>query len=134
MTGTNPFRTLLPLLALGLLAGVGGCAASGSTGSSSGSRDVISAEQLAELPSMSALDAVRRLRPRWLRVRGQDNVGTDQGPLVIVDDVPMGSTEMLDAYQIRDLAEIRYLDPNRAMLRYGDRAGAGAVLLVTSGR
>ena len=131
MTRTTLFRTLPVLLALVGLGALGACATTGG-GGSSGPRNTITTEQLAELPSMSAYDAVRRLKPQWLRVRGQDNVGVGQGPLVIVDDVPVGDTDMLDSYQIRDVREIRFLDPSRATLRYGDRAGAGAIILELS--
>ena len=75
----------------------------------SGSRDVISQEQLAELPAgSSCMDAVRRYNSSWLRPRGQAGMGSGQTVEVYVDNVHAGGTDVLAARPLDGITEIRY--------------------------
>ena len=130
-------RAVSAFAAVVLAAGVGACASSGSgdTGDtgSAGPRTEITTEQLRELPNMSAYDAVRRLKPTWLRKRGPDSLRTGSSLVVIERYVVRGGVRLLSDYQIRDLMAIRYLDPQQATLKYGTEASGGAIVIVPFG-
>ena len=54
-------------------------------------RDVLTAEEIEEVPSLSAYEVVRRLRPAWLQDRGAASVvgSIDRLPSLIVNGSPM---------------------------------------------
>lgn len=108
--------------------------ASGETRRSSEDRNVITAEDMATIPQFTALDAVRRLKPHWLRQRGMDSFRGSSPVAVIVDGVVQGGVRLLGSYYCGDLEEIRYLDRRQATMRYGDQARGGAIVLVTANR
>lgn len=123
MNRTNHGRGHVPLLlAIVLMAVAGGCASAGG-GESSGSRDVITAEDLATLRTMTAHEAVRRLKPIWLRTRVE----------VVVNGSRQGGPEVLRSYQTSDIGEMRYLDEPRATMKYGTIV-RGAVIEISLGR
>jgi len=114
-------------MALGLSLGVTACAST--SGGDSGDRDLITADQLAELQNMTAYDAIRRLKPTWLRKRGTDSFRGVPGLVVMVNEVRQGGVSVLNSYQIRDVEQIRYLDPRSATMKYGTQASGGAIEL-----
>lgn len=124
-----PRRPGARLLALTLtLAALSGCASSGAGSGDSPrrSRDVITAEELASLQQLSALEVVQRLRPAWLRVRGGGL------PQLIVDGTPMeGGTEALRTFRVGEIHELRYMDPGDATMRFGTGYPAGAIVVIT---
>ena len=84
--------------------------------------------------SGNALEAVRRLRPNFLTVRGTTSIQTpDAGSVhVSVDGSPLQTLDALSRLQARDVAEIRYLNPTSATQRFGLASGSGGVILVKS--
>jgi hypothetical protein len=98
--------------------------------------DVITAAELSEpaVASGNALEAVQRLRPRFLMTRGavsaknpsagSTHVSVDGGPLLGVDQ--------LSRLRPSQIAEIRYLSASDAAQRFGTNAGSGGVILVKS--
>lgn len=98
--------------------------------------DVITAAELSDpaVASGDALEAVRRLRPRFLMTRGavsaknpsagSTHVSVDGGPLLGVDQ--------LSRLRPSQIAEIRYLGASDAAQRFGTNAGSGGVILVKS--
>jgi len=126
---------LTSLFALSVL--VMSCAATSQSGSSSsgGSRDRISQQELAELPAgMTALDAVRRLRSTWLRVRGAAGLNSTQAVQVYVDNVHAGGLDFLDARSLDGITEIRYHNGRDATTRWGTGVGGGVIELITTRR
>ncbi|MEJ2504012.1 MAG: hypothetical protein P8177_12005, partial [Gemmatimonadota bacterium] len=100
---------------------------------STSSWNVITTDQLQDMPSRTALEAVRRLKPTWLRTRGPDASRTF--PMAVaVDGVIQGGISTLSSYRCADLDQIQYLSAREAMLRFGERASGGAILLTTAGR
>lgn len=109
-----------------------GCAAAG-TGPGA-SRNIITRAQIEESQAITAYDVVRALHPQWLRARGQ-TVGlanaTPVTPTVFMDGTRMGDVNVLNAYQVRDIEEIRYLDPGRAASRYGMGFPRGIIEIIS---
>ncbi|HEU4996578.1 MAG TPA: hypothetical protein VFT29_17300 [Gemmatimonadaceae bacterium] len=73
----------------------------------------------------NALDVVQRQRPTFLRRRGSN------GPMVVLDNMPLGGVEMLKDISAWSIAEIRYVDGVSAALMYGAKYGGGAILIRT---
>jgi hypothetical protein len=112
----------------------GACASHGSKESEGGTSsdasrtsDVITAQQLADL-----LDVIRRLRPRFLTVRGVGSIRVaDAGAVhVSVDGGPLMAVSMLSNMRPGEVAEIRYLEPPQAAQRFGTASASGSVILV----
>ncbi len=97
--------------------------------------DVITAAELSD-PALTgdALDAVRRLRPRFLVRRGAQSVRSpDAGSVhVSIDGGPLQTLSILSRFRPIEIAEIRYLNSSDAAQRFGTTAGSGAVILVKS--
>ena len=119
------------LLTLLLVAGLGGCASSGS-GGSSGARNVLTYEQLAATQAPDVLFALQELRPRWLQPRGQSIQGT--AVLLFVDGSPRGEATDLRGMQISTVESITYYTASEAGFRFGSLGGAGGVLEVRTRR
>ena len=102
------------------------------------SADVITAEELRDpmIVGGDALEAVRRLRPRFLASRyalsvsnpdaGATHVSVDGGALVSLDN--------LSHLRPNQISQIRYLNANDASQRFGTASFSGPVILVTSGK
>lgn len=123
----TPTRLSLPLLLI-----LAAACASGGAGGDNGaaaSRNVITGEQLAEIPDQTAYHAVRKLKPHWLQSRGQVSFGAQTHLLVVVDEGQFQELGYLHSVRAGDVREIRYMAPRRAMLKFGDRASGGAILV-----
>jgi len=104
------------------------------TGTAQRGSDVITAEELAD-PTVrggDALEAVRRLRPRFLTSRGSGSVrNANAGSVHLsVDGGPLQTVNFLSRMRPGEIAEIRFLNATDAALRFGTAAGSGSVILV----
>ena len=99
----------------------------------SGSRNVIVQDDLAAYSDLSAFEIVRRLRPAWLRYRGQSVLSGPEreGLRVYLDGSFYGDADALGQLQARNLEEIRFLDSRQATLRFGTGHTVGAILVTT---
>jgi hypothetical protein len=115
---------IAPLLVL-----LAACASGGGDGGSRRDRNLITLEELEELQQFTLLDAIRRLRPRWLQVsRAVSTRGNPQEfPRVVVDRVPRGELEALGQISVSDVREVRFLSASDATLKYGTGYPAGAI-------
>ena len=128
------------------LAGAGGCASAGSTSQAGEPQtstvqtpvrprrdpNLITAEEIAARPTLSARQVIEQLRPQFLRVRGTTTLGNAQTKDVIwvyVDNTRMGSLEVLNNIGAHEVREIRYLNPSEATNRYGTGHVQGAILV-----
>ena len=115
-----------PSLIAGLALFLSACA---STGSSAGatSRDVITREQIATSGETTAFEAVRAIQPRW--VRASLTVYLD-GTLAAGGRETRGpeGANYLRSLPASSVVEIRFLDAQRASIKYG--MGMGAVIEV----
>ncbi len=120
-------------LVLALATASAACSSTGTTsGRAAGANrnpNLITAADLADFMQPNVFDAIRRLRPRWLRVRGRGMVTIYEESTipVYIDGVLRGSTRVLGRLRPSLVQEIRYLDPNDAALRYGSSHSDGAI-------
>lgn len=125
---------LLLLLTVGCARRSGGVA-DGAATAARGS-DVITGQELVEasVSSGDALEAVRRLRPRFLATRGTSSIRFASAGSVHIslDGGPLLALNELSRMRPSEIAEIRYLNATDATQRFGTLAGSGAVLLVRS--
>lgn len=123
-------RLLVASLALAL--GLTGCASSGGgggTGAPRGSANRIILEELEPVQQLDAYDAVRRLRPMWLRARG------GAAPQVLVDgNRQPGGLDALRSIRSSEIQEMRYLSASDATTRFGTGFDGGAILVTTRRR
>ncbi|MYB07753.1 MAG: Plug domain-containing protein [Gemmatimonadetes bacterium] len=117
------------LLTVGLLAA---CYPGRANSGSGGSPDLIGNWELQELADYNALDAIRRLRPAWLRggTRPAIAVGqTSTHPRVHLNGVPLQNINELEEIDARDIREMRFLNGPDASTRYGTGYMNGAILI-----
>ena len=93
---------------------------------------VITAEELASVEGPGTVDAVRRLRPAFLR----GSVRTSRASpeiAVYVDDRYDGDVTSLETIPVRVIRQIVFLEPVEAHVRFGPRCpcGSGALLVTT---
>jgi hypothetical protein len=101
------------------------CASSGSGGSggSGGGPNLITRAELDQNPTLSAYDAIQRLRGGWLQGR------SNQEPVVLMDGAPMGGLAFLRSIQASQLEDIRRMSATDATTRYGTGYGGGTIEL-----
>lgn len=120
----------LALIVLAVL--LASCASSGS-GSGGRDRNIITAEEIADVQVATAYDVVQTLRPEYLRTRGLRSMSATepQGAVVYVDNVRRGGPESLRTLPRESVLEIRYLNGADATTMYGTNHGDGAILVQT---
>jgi hypothetical protein len=94
-------------------------------------RPTITRGEIESVPGNSALDAVRRLRPQFLRAR-RSEVGREALvlPSVYVDGARMGDLRLLEAIQLRSVLEIQYFSPSEANMRWGVGHEGGVIHVI----
>ena len=110
-------------------------------------RSVITASELAGTGVATAHDAVRLLRPQWLRDPGVHVIGEQQCPVrwtdvpacpdrrlvVYLDASRLGSIETLKEVSAQNIRSIEFLDGAAATYRWGAGHSHGAILIITAG-
>lgn len=116
-----------PFLAVLLAA----CASAG--GATSGSRDVLAASEIASANVTTAYEAVRQLRPEFLRSRGVQSIrsGTPEQPVVYVNGIRAGGLEALQRIMAMDVQLVRHVDARDATTRYGTGHAGGVIEITT---
>lgn len=133
MQSRGRFLVVAGLAGLALLAG---CASRGD--STYASPDLLTAEQLTNYQHLNAFDAIRQLRPQWLRSsRGQSSVRASsqeqRGLRVYVDGILFGGATDLRSLEVRAIHEARFLDSREATTRFGTNHAEGAIVVTTVG-
>lgn len=114
-------------LATALLLVTTACASTGGT-TNSGSRDIITQEELRSLDDVTAYRAIERLRPRWLRSRGPVSLrGGGALPSVFVDGSDHGELASLRRMSVTNIESIRFLSSSDATTRYGTGYPSGII-------
>ena len=134
---------MVPFVVLFLACSSGGTSSAGSDSGASpptGARrspNVISAAELAETPELNALQAVQRLRGRWLRGRGNTTFGiggAQQGVKVYVNGSRRGLVDELARYRVTDIEELRFMSGREATSRYGTDHAEGVIHVILKSR
>ena len=119
-----------PALAIFTAALLSGCAGAYSSNRAGESRNVITREQILESNVLNAFDAVRRLRPNWLRTR-VSAMGTPPPVRVYVDGVSVGNADYLSNVRIDIIQRLVYYSPADATTKWGTGHAGGAIEVVT---
>lgn len=95
-----------------------------STGTSDGVRrdpNLIVAEELVNYSTMMLADAIRQLRPRWLRVRGAPSIefGGNRTVAVVLDGGAPQDWSILDSLRPDQVQSVRYHSAADATMRWG---------------
>jgi hypothetical protein len=128
----------LALLLLFLFVGVPACSGNAQTSAraseapaaatAGGDSLTITAEQMAATGRATAYDVVEKQHRRWLR----DQL-SGKNVTVYEDDQSVGGAEKLRTYPVRDVAELKYIDGQSAVRRWGPGV-EGGVIVVTRNR
>lgn len=120
-------RTVVALLVMVAAGCAGGARHSGTAAT-----NVITRNELEAAGSVSLYDAVQRLRPNFLRDRGQTSLLNESArtlPAVFLDQSLYGEIESLRAIEASRVDEVRYYAGTAATTRFGSAYGAGVIQL-----
>ena len=99
-------------------------------------RDLIAREELVQASEKFSdlYQAIRSLRPHFLTSnRGERTLGNSGSagamPVIYVDGRQSGGPEFLKGISAKAVAEVRYLNPNKAGMEYGLGHEGGAIVL-----
>lgn len=107
------FRPRLVMVALFAVLATG-CASTGGTSAEGRRSDLLTRAEIQEADVTNLYDAVRRLRPQWLNVRGTRSLNMETAIVVFQNDMHLGAATALRELS-PDLAyEISYIDGARA--------------------
>ncbi|MGD8321007.1 MAG: hypothetical protein PVJ02_11140 [Gemmatimonadota bacterium] len=109
------------------------CAPAASPGAARPSANLITRAEIDEAGPSSAYDLVQKLRPIWLRKRGNTSLSQDTDVVVYLDGVRMGNREALRDISTTDIRSLEFMDARRATARFGEGHVAGAILVRTRG-
>jgi len=103
--------------------------------------NVLLAAEIAAQPNISyAADAIRQLRPKFLRyaerLRSPATGDDTKGPVLYVDECKEcgGGLVELGRLKVAEIVEIKFVDPSKAMALYGDDHRNGAIFITTISR
>lgn len=123
------------LAAVVIAASAAACAASSGTGTASStprrSADLITREEIEGTDATNMEQVIQRLRPTWLRGRGQvsiANAGAGE-PLVYMDDTRLGGLDALSTVVPNEVLEVRRLNAAEATNRFGTGHAGGAIVI-----
>jgi hypothetical protein len=104
----------------------------GGTTARSGPRNELTQAQMIATNTSTVYDAIRRLRPGWLRVRGSTSTRPGAGGiLVYMDGVRAGPVDRLQQMNVTSVTMARYVSPNDATTRWGTGHSAGVIEIIT---
>ena len=107
------------------------CAGGGRPRSDAAS-NILGRAELADAGSVSTYEAVKRLRPDFLRDRGPKslvNASVRTRPAVFIDGSPYGEIEALAAFPASRVEEVRFYSGLEATTKFGSAYGAGVIQL-----
>jgi len=96
--------------------------------------NVLTREEISTLPEVGdAYEAIQRLRPRFLQLRGINRLvsSAPPEPIVYLDEVKRGQIDFLRSVPVHNIGEIRYLRGVDATTRWGMGHEAGAIMIYT---
>lgn len=93
--------------------------------------DRLSQTEILDSHLTDAYQAVRNLRPNWLRRRGQVSLAQPADVVTYIDNVQLGGPDMLRTIPTSTVMSIHFLDAASATQRWGLNHVHGAILVVT---
>ncbi len=122
------YESSVSIIALALA--MAACSSAGTGSATSRNSHVVTTEELAGIDYLSGLEAVRRLRPNWLRVRGQITFfrQRSEGIRLYVDGRHRHDRSELGSIRTSDIRQMQFLTGREATMRYGTDHGDGAIL------
>ncbi len=109
------------------------CASTGS-GGGRGAGNVLTYDDLVATNETDLYMAIQRLRPHWLRPRGQTGPVGVTVVTVFVDGSPRGEASDLIGMPLTDIGYVTYLSASEATFRFGTLAGSGGSIEINTGR
>jgi hypothetical protein len=125
---------LIQCVVVGLVAAaLSDCATATQGGARPASRRILLADEMRSVAATDAYEAVQRLRPEWLRRRGQISIQDPTAGEVVVylDGVRFGGPRSLESLRAESVVQMEYLDASDATTRFGTGHGGGAILVRT---
>lgn len=108
------------------------CAVGTLSSGPSGTRDMITREELEELNADDVMEAISLLRPHWLRFRPMRTPGSpDPAVGVVVDGQPRGTRSDLAQIPIGTVERIEFMTAADATIRFGTGFTGGAIVVAT---
>jgi hypothetical protein len=113
---------------------VTGCVHQGAVPPPNGGHDLITAEELDHVRDFTLYDAIRRLRPNFLKARSVTAYGkpTSSPLMLYVDGEKMDSIDDLRRISPSEVFEVRFYEPqiaNTRFARYNNSGGAINVIM-----
>lgn len=140
--GVQLMRPTLALVLACILVASLACSSSGVRGPAGGGDgaivlrqpNLITTEELRQVPLLTALEVVQRLRPRWLRERiGDPETARETLAVVVyVDGLLRGGILHLDLLRAADIGEMEFLTAREAIQRFGVQQGSNAILVTSN--
>ncbi len=132
-------RSAVVAVVVGLAVTLGACASTGegeSERSPRAQQDVLTQQQIQVGGYQNAYDAVRSMRPAWLRERPGSITNPEGAEVAVyVDGARMsGGVETLRQIRADAVARMHYMTPADATTRYGTGHMGGAILITTRRR
>ena len=111
-----------------------GCVHQGAVPPPNGGHDLITAEELDHVRDFTLYDAIRRLRPNFLKARSVTAYGkpTSSPLMLYVDGEKMDSIDDLRRISPSEVLEVRFYEPqiaNTRFARYNNSGGAINVIM-----
>jgi hypothetical protein len=121
------------VLAVAFCAAVLACAPPPQNGATPASRRALLGEEIQAASVTTAYDAVARLRPEWLRRRGQISFrDPDAGDVVVyLNGMRYGGIGALAGIGAESVVQMEFVNGPVATMRYGTGHGGGAILVRT---
>lgn len=128
----SPGRVVPAALAVFTLL-IGACATGGGGERTGNDPDRITFEELQDVLELSAFEAVRRLRPTWLRARtaGFGAPGRETASVYVDGLRQEEGLRALSVLDTADIREMRFLSAAEATTRFGTNNVGGAILVST---
>ncbi len=116
------------------LAAVVACASGGaSTNAQRTDRNVITETELGTMPTSNLYEAIERLRPNFLRSRGQMSIQAagSEYAVVYMDGRPYGDIASLRQITSTQVETVRYYDAPSAQQKFGMISGSGVIEVIS---
>jgi hypothetical protein len=125
------------VLLLVLVVAAAGCASSSTSANAPAApqpnrQNLLLREEISASGVGNMMDAIQRLRPQFLRVRGQSSI-TQGGDAVAVymDNVHIGGVEQLRTIAANGVVRVEYVSGPDTAFKFGSSHSAGVIHIVT---